>query len=440
MGTGGDLRLSEILAALSHALDLTEGQPAGHAVRACLIGMRLADELGLPAEERAALFYALLLKDAGCSSNAAKVASLFGADDFVAKRTLKTVNHSYLPEAFGYALRSVGGKRNLVRVLRAGPKVARELVEIRCERGADIALMLDLPEQSAEAIRSLDEHWDGKGHPRGLAGEEIPLLARIVCLAQTVEVFFASFGADAAVDVAFERTGRWFDPALVRALAFQREDERFWASLGPDAHANVSALEPPERPLLADEARLDRVAEAFARVIDAKSPYTYRHSERVAAIAVAAGEALGFTPPALRDLRRAALLHDIGKLGVSNRILDKPGRLTDEELAVVRRHPEWTEEILRRVSRFDELAAVAAAHHEKLDGSGYHRGLRGEAIGRGARILAVADVFEAMTAARPYRAAMPVEQALELMERDVPGKLCPDAFAALTARPERLAA
>jgi putative nucleotidyltransferase with HDIG domain len=175
-------------------------------------------------------------------------------------------------------------------------------------------------------------------------------------------------------------------------------------------------------------------------VIDAKSPFTYRHSERVAEIAVSAGEALGLTPLALRDLRRAALLHDIGKLGVSNRTLDKPGRLTVEELAVVRRHPEWTEEILGRVSRFDELAAVAAAHHERLDGSGYHRGVRGRALGRGARILAVADVFEAMTAERPYRAALPVEQALELMEREVPAKLCPDAFAALTARPERLAA
>ncbi len=381
MDDGGDLRLSEILAALSYALDITDGQPAGHAVRTCLIGMRLAGEVGLEIEDRAALFYALLLKDAGCSSNAAKMSALYGADDFTAKRNVKTVNHSYLPEALGYVLRNVGSKRDLVRVLRAGAKTARQMTEIRCERGAEIALMLDLPQETADAIRTLDEHWDGKGHPAGLAGEGIPLLGRIVCLAQTTEVFFTSFGPDIAVDMALERTGRWFDPALVRVLASLREDGRFWGSLGTGARSSVAALEPAERLVLADEARLDRVAEAFANVIDAKSPYTYRHSERVAEIAVSTGTALGFSTAALRDLRRAALLHDIGKLGVSNLVLDKPGKLTDEEFATIRRHPEWTEQILRRVSRFDELASVAAAHHEKLDGTGYHRGLRGDVLG-----------------------------------------------------------
>jgi HD-GYP domain-containing protein (c-di-GMP phosphodiesterase class II) len=432
MDEGGDLRLSEILAALSYALDITDGQPAGHTVRTCLIGMRLANDVGLEADDRAALFYALLLKDAGCSSNAAKVSVLYGADDFTAKRNVKMVNHSYLPEALGYILRNVGSKRDLVRVLRAGSKTARQLTEIRCERGAEIARMLEMPEKTAAAVRALDEHWDGKGYPDGLAGEEIPLLGRVVCLAQTTEVFFTSFGPDAAVDMAFERTGTWFDPELVRALASLREDGRFWASLGANARVHVGALEPTERLVLADEARLDAVAEAFASVIDAKSPYTHRHSERVAEIAVSTGAALGLGPAALRDLRRAALLHDIGKLGVSNLILDKPGELTGAELAAVQRHPEWTEQILRRVSRFDELASAAAAHHEKLDGSGYHRGLRGDALGQSARILAVADIFEAMTAQRPYRAAMPAEQALALMRDDVRTKLCPDAVAALS--------
>ena len=241
--------------------------------------------------------------------------------------------------------------------------------------------------------------------------------------------------------MAFERTGSWFDPNLVRVLATLREDGRFWASLGANARAHVVALEPAERLVLADEARLDGIAEAFASVIDAKSPYTYRHSERVAEIAVSTGTALGLAPAALRDLRRAALLHDIGKLGVSNLILDKPGTLNDAEWALMQRHPEWTEQILRRVSRFDELAAVAAAHHEKLDGSGYHRGLRGEVLGQSARILAVADIFEAMTAERPYRAAMPAEQALALMRDDVGTKLCPDAFVTFSgALPAQLAA
>jgi len=174
MDEGGDLRLSEVLAALSYALDITEGQPAGHAVRTCLIGMRLAEEVGLEIDDRSALFYALLLKDAGCSSNAAKISSLFGADDLIAKRNVKTVNHSYLPEALGYVLRNASNRRDLVRVLRAGPKTTRQMIAIRCERGAEIARMLDMPEETAAAIRALDEHWDGKGTRTGSPARRSP--------------------------------------------------------------------------------------------------------------------------------------------------------------------------------------------------------------------------------------------------------------------------
>ena len=173
------------------------------------------------------------------------------------------------------------------------------------------------------------------------------------------------------------------------------------------------------------------MAEAFAQVIDAKSPYTARHSERVAEIAVATATTLGFPDESLRDLRRAGLLHDIGKLAISNLILDKPGKLTEEEFAAVKRHPLVTEQILRRVTRFADIADIAAAHHEKLDGSGYHRGVRGDELGLPARVLAVADIFEAMTADRPYRQPMEMEQALELMRRDVGARICPDAFGAL---------
>ena len=317
-------------------------------------------------------------------------------------------------------------------MLAAGAKTMREVTETRCERGAEIARMLELPEASAETIYNIDEHWDGKGHPHGLAGEEIPILARIACLAQTTEVFLREHGLDAALEMAEKRSGRWFDPALVRILRATDVDREFWRGVeSEDVGARVAALEPDDRLVIADEARLDRVAEAFAQVIDAKSPYTARHSERVAEIAVATATTLGFPDESLRDLRRAGLLHDIGKLAISNLILDKPGKLTEEEFAAVKRHPLVTEQILRRVTRFADIADIAAAHHEKLDGSGYHRGVRGDELGLPARVLAVADIFEAMTADRPYRGPMEMEQALELMRRDVGARICPDAFGAL---------
>jgi HD-GYP domain-containing protein (c-di-GMP phosphodiesterase class II) len=439
--------LSEVIAALSSALDITEGQPEGHAVRSCLIGMRVAREIGLGADESSHLFYAILLKDLGCSSNAARTCALFGADDLEVKRSWKTTDWSSGWRAFLHVAHNVEpGASPLARARRVlafatAGAVGNELVQTRCERGADIARMLELAEPTAEAIRGLDEHWDGSGKPAGLRGADIPLLARIASLAQTVDVFLTAFGRDAALEVARERSGRWFDPTLVRALECTRGDALFWERLHePDLRAAVAAVEPADRILVADEDRLDRIAEGFARVIDAKSPYTFRHSEGVAEYAVGAARVLGFDPRELRELRRTALLHDIGKLGVSNLILDKPGRLTDEEMAVVRLHPEYTERILGRVSRFRYLAWIAGAHHERMDGRGYHRGIPAGTLPVAARVLAVADVCEALSAVRPYRPALPREEVVRIMRAMVPTGLCPESFAALESSlpPDRL--
>ena len=342
-----DIRLSEVISALSYALDITEGQPMGHAVRSCAIGMRVGEEIGLDDQMRSSLFYALLLKDAGCSSNAAKLSALFGADDFELKRDRKLTNHLRPFEALKFTVRHARARR-LAAIARSGADGARAMTELRCERGADIARMIELSEATAEAIKSLDEHWDGNGYPYGVAGDAIPLLGRIVCLAQTAEVFFAAAGPRAVFDVAAERRGTWFDPALVDALRGTRRDRAFWSALGGhEPHVVIGAFEPEDRIQHADGERLDRVAEAFALIVDAKSPYTGSHSVGVARIAVSVADVLGYGPHALRDLRRTALLHDIGKLGVSNLILDKPGKLDEEEWAQMRRHPELTVRILR---------------------------------------------------------------------------------------------
>ena len=429
-----EIALSGLIGALSYALDVTEGEPPGHAVRSCLIGMRLADELGLGAGARSDLFYALLLKDAGCSANSARMAALFAADDHEAKRTSKRVDWARPFSAFVWSLRTVapGGslraRADRLLAIRDEGEVTRSLMQARCDRGAEIARMLGFSDATAEAIRALDEHWDGRGQPRGLHGTEIPLAARILCLAQTVEIFHAAKGVGAAYRVAARRAGQWFDPALVDALGALRADVGFWASL---AEPDLSGVEPPDRALVADENRLDQIAEAFAGVIDAKSPWTRQHSDHACAIATGIAEVLGLEAAAVRDLRRAARLHDIGKLSISNRILDRPGRLTDEEYASVRHHPVITHRILERVPGFSELAPVASAHHERLDGSGYPHGLSAGDLTIPMRVLAVADVYEALTAERPYRPAWSSDRALEIIRLDVPQRFDHDAFAAL---------
>jgi putative nucleotidyltransferase with HDIG domain len=420
------IALSRVIGALSHALDIAEGQPPGHAIRSCVIGMRLAAELELSDSERSDLFYALLLKDAGCSANASRMAAVFAADDRTAKATSKLVDWSNPRAALLWSLRTVApgaGLRRRIEVLlaiRDEGDITCQFMEARCDRGAEIARMLFLSEATALAIRSLDEHWDGRGMPDGLRGEEIPLAARILSLAQTVEVFHTEGGVKAARAMAKRRRGRWFDPALVDAFLGFCDDREFWAALeSPD----VSEWEPPDLALAGDDARLDRIAEAFAKVIDAKSPFTARHSERVAEIANGIAEVLGFDTDERRILRRAGLLHDIGKLAVSNRILDKPGRLTDEEFQIVRTHPTHTLHILKRAPCFAPLAELAANHHEKLDGSGYPRSLGAEDLDLPMRVLAVADVYEALTADRPYRGPLSVDEALAIIDLEVPHRL-----------------
>jgi putative nucleotidyltransferase with HDIG domain len=433
------VRLSDVLAGLSYALDLTEGQRPGHSVRSCLIGMRIAEVINLPRDARSALFYALLMKDLGCSSNAARFAALFGSNDHDLKTNLKHIDWSHALKSFQFVIRNAAPGASLLKrawrvlaVLSNGPEGARSVVRTRCERGADIARQLGLSDATAEAIRALDEHWDGHGQPYRLSGDAIPLYARILGLAQTVEVFFTEYGVLTAYDMAIARRGTWFEPRLVDALLSIRTDVAFWRDLGScDDLAALQLVEPRDRVMLADEDELDQIAEAFAWVIDAKSPWTYRHSHGVADMAMAIGRTLGLPLFELRALRRAALLHDLGKLSVSNLILDKPEKLTDAEFAVMRRHPHHTFEILNRLSCFRSLAEDASAHHERLDGGGYHRGCRATDLTRRARILSVADICDALRGSRPYRPGLPPERVLDIMDRQVGTALDAECVAAM---------
>jgi HD-GYP domain-containing protein (c-di-GMP phosphodiesterase class II) len=409
--------------------------------------MHIGRQIGLDERQLWELYYTLLLKDLGCSSNAARICALYLTDDLDFKRDYKTVGDS-LPQVLGFVLKHTGLKaglaerfRSVMTILRDGPEIARELVATRCQRGADIARLLRFPEAVAEGIYSLDEHFNGNGKPARLAGEAIPLYSRIALLAQVIDVFHTEGGRAGALKEARARSGQWFDPRLVQAFERVARSAGFWATLaGGDIDDAVAGMQPAGEGWqhALDDDYLDDIAAAFGQVVDAKSPYTSGHSARVALYTDMIGEMLGLSMARRRWLKRGALLHDVGKLGVSNSVLDKAGALDRAEWDAVRLHAEFTETILGRIGAFRELAAIAGAHHERLDGSGYPRGLAAEEIRIETRIITTADIFDAITASRPYRGAIPIPQALEMMKKTVGTALDPECYGALVRAVERV--
>ncbi|GAC1514362.1 MAG: 3'3'-cGAMP-specific phosphodiesterase [Terriglobales bacterium] len=433
------IRFSDLVSALSVALDLTEGQPIGHAVRSTILGMRIAKDLKLPAQDCSDLYYALLLKDAGCSANSARMYQILESDEIQAKREIKFEDWTK-PSLSGlrYLLRNtLAGApltRRLVKVIELGVQQKRNnaaLIGARCERGAEIAHKLGLSEATAEAIRSLDEHWNGGGYPEHRKGAEISMLARIINVSQTLEVFATTYGSNEAVDAVCHRSGTWFDPEIVRVVRGFRHDTELWQQIkSNEVREHVMQMEPGAA-IPASSEGIDSICNAFAEVIDAKSPYTFNHSLGVTEAAVAIATGLGLAPNTITLVRRASLLHDIGKLSVSNSILEKPGKLTDSEWKIVKMHPIYTREILKQISGFENLAFIAAAHHERLDGTGYPNGLSLEQLPLTARIICVADVFQALSEKRPYRDSLPTEVVFSMMERDLPKRLDSECFAEL---------
>jgi HD-GYP domain-containing protein (c-di-GMP phosphodiesterase class II) len=433
-----ELKLAELIGSLSYALDLTEGQPAGHCVRCCWIGMHIGRRIGLGDEALWSLYYTLLLKDLGCSSNAARICELYLADDRTFKRDFKRVGTG-TPQVLAFVVSRTGphaGWRRrvgaILNIMRNGDAVAQELIQTRCSRGADIARQLRFPESVAQGVHALDEHYDGSGRPDRRRGDGIPLVARIALLAQVVDVFHFNDGAEAAMLEARARSGHWFDPSLVAALEAVAAEAGFWTMLESQAvEQAVRALEPQGHGVELDDDYLDEIADAYGQVVDAKSPFTAGHSQRVRHYADLVAAELGMDDARRRWLRRAAVLHDVGKLGVSNTILDKPARLDADEWAAVQQHATYTGQILERVSHFADLARVASAHHEKLDGTGYPLGRMAGEITLETRIITVVDIFDAITAERPYHPPTPVAETLGIMRAAVGTAIDADCFAAL---------
>lgn len=437
------ISLSEVISALSFALDLTEGAVWGHALRSCLLGMRIADEIKLPDEKRSSLYFALLLKDVGCSSNASRMCEIVGGDDRAVKAWTKledwTKPHksrlSTLKLLWGNVLPEAGPLDRIARIIRIGVtqhKNNEEMISLRCERGASIVTKLGLGTDTAEAVRSLDEHWDGDGYPDSLKGEQISLLARICAVAQHLDVFSSERGVEAAMNSLVERSRTWFDPELVRVAVSLHRSGALWnnclaSDSQDDTRRAVLDLDGDRRHKL-EAGRIDQICEAFADVVDAKSHFTFRHSMGVADAAMLIARGMGLPTDRVQLVRRAALLHDIGKLSVSNAILDKSTKLSDTEWKAVEQHPGLTRQILERVGPFREMAIIAGEHHEKLDGSGYPNRLMAPQLSLESRIIAVADVYGALSEDRPYRAALENDEILGIMTKLAPHKLDGDCM------------
>lgn len=432
------IRTADLLGALSHALDLTEGQPKGHCIRACWIGTHIGKAINLNAAELSDLYYTLLLKDLGCSSNAARICQLYLTDDQQFKADFKLIDGS-LSQALRFVLSHTGLQsgmaerfRAVINIMRNGGEISRELIEARCQRGADIARLMGFSESVASAIQHLDEHWDGRGKPNGVIARDIPTPAQIALLAQVADVFHTSSGRAAAISEIENRSGTWFSPDLVDVFTALADWDGLWEPLqSPLLASHVLNLEPGVHVRMASEDDLDRVAKGFALVVDSKSPFTSGHSERVSVFTDLIAEELGITVEHRRFLRRAALLHDIGKLAISNSILDKPDKLSDDEFRTIKSHPLHSASILRDVQAFSGLAEVAGHHHERLDGRGYPHGLKADDISLDVRVVTVADVFDALTADRPYRKAMSPAAAFTIMDKDMGKAFDPICLAAL---------
>ncbi|MEO7815462.1 MAG: HD domain-containing phosphohydrolase [Sphingomicrobium sp.] len=430
--------LPELVGAFSYALDLTEGQPAGHGVRSCWIGSHIGKELGLGAAERSDLYYAILLKDLGCSSNAARICELYEADDRAFKQGFKTVGTG-LAATLHFVISKTAPSAPLHkraaavgRIFKNGDSIAQEMILSRCTRGADIARSLRFSDAVCDGIYRLDEHWDGSGRPGRLRGKAIPQFAQIALLAQIADVFHTHAGQQAAIDEVSRRAGTWLDPELCAAFARTAADPLFWSGLAsPMIDIRLLALAPAGQAVAVDDDYLDDIAAAFGQVIDAKSPFTAGHSTRVAELAAQIGEQMGMLPARRRWLYRAALLHDVGKLGVSNNILDKPGSLDEREWEAMRSHASHTQAILGRISALADIAPIAAAHHERLDGTGYPLQLDDTQITRETRIITLCDFYDALTSDRPYRAAMSHDEALAIMTAESGKAIDPDCLAGL---------
>jgi HD-GYP domain-containing protein (c-di-GMP phosphodiesterase class II)/DNA-binding CsgD family transcriptional regulator len=411
------LRLADLLTALSLTTDLAMGQPPEKAIRACVLATEIARHMGVSEVEVGCVYYTTLLKHLGCTATSHEEVRLFGPDDLGMRAVAERTDEADLREQLGF-LAAVGRGTGLdrlgyvARIVAGGKRESGKIYSAICEVATQMAERLRLGDDVRDGLYESLERWDGKGGPRGLAGDDIALASRIAEPATQAVIFHRAGGADAALAMMDRRSGSWFEPAVVDAFravgprALQRlDDEDPW----------VAVLEAEPQPVRTVESgRLVEVAEAFGDMTDLKSTFTLGHSSGVADLAAAAAERLGLPDP--DDVRLAGLLHDLGRTAVGAGVWEKPGPLSTTEWEQVRLHPYHTERILARSTTLEPLARIAAMHHERQDGSGYHRGASAAETPVPARLIGAADIFQAMTQPRPHRPALGPDEAAGVLE------------------------
>ncbi len=429
------VRTAELIAALCLATDLGMAFPFEQGLQTTVIAMRLANRLDVDRPTASETYYASLLSHAGCTTEAHVAAEVFGG----------SLTTSFNPLMYGSArevltglLRALPdpGSPVLVRTLQTArrlPRMARETrpsISAACEVAGMLADRVGAPPSVPRLLGHLTERWDGNGPLRRAKGEQIPLPMRIVHVATDAAFQRLLGGAEHALRLLRERSGHAFDPEVARCL-MEEAPEILALEEGASAWDEVLALEPP-RPLMLEAQALDRALAAMGNFADLISPYLAGHSAGVAELAAAAARLCRIDAVGVTAIRRAALLHDLGRVAIHARIWQKPGPLTADEWEQVRLHPYHTERVLSRSSFLSELSRIAEAHHERLDGSGYHRRATGAELGVPARLLAAADAYHAMTEPRPHREPLPPERAAQILAGEArAGRLDPDAVAAV---------
>lgn len=431
------VRLAEMVGTLSLAADLGLGQPMEHLSRSCLLACRLGERMGLDEDERSALYYVTLLGFVGCVADSADVAPWFG-DDLSYRAGVYDIDMKPIP-FLGYLLSRAGSggspaHRAGVRatILATGARRVQDMLRSHCQVTATIAGRLGLGQQVIGSLQQIFGRWDGKGLPAGLGGEQLTVPVRLWHLADVVEVHHRHGGLQASLRVARERRGTQFAPAVVDAFVGCAHE--LFAALPEDSSwEELIAAEPALRRELT-EAEFDDALGVLADYADLKSTFRRGHSRGVAELSAAAARRLGLPGEQVALVRRAALVHDLGRTGVPNTIWDKPAELSRAERERARLHPYYTERMLARPARLAELGAVAALAHERLDGSGYHRGLTGTAIGMPARLLGAAEAYHSRLEPRAYRLALTSADAAAALQADVrTGRLDADVVDAVLA-------
>ena len=430
------VRLLELLIGLSGATDLGMGLQAGESVRSAALGAGLAHALELDDEGVREALYATLLLHLGCSAYAHERSAAFGDEIALNAASVRTNfldPRSVLTDMVGSITRGVG-LRERARVtghmMLRGNRFGLRATTSTCEVGRRLAERLELAEGIQRALYESFEYWNGKGTPAGLEGEEIALGARIARVASTASLFAGIGGAEVAAEALSERAGGMLDPGLCEL--FRTQADELLAEIEATDPGRLALDSEPRPHAYREPGELAELATVFADLVDLKTPFTLGHSRGVARLAAGAAEQLRLGPDAAAQLELAGLLHDLGRTAVSTSVWEKPGPLGAAEWEEVRLHPYRSERILSASGRLRSIATLAGAHHERLDGSGYHRGCKAAELPPPARVLAAADAFQAMTQPRPHREALAPERAAEELGAEArAGRLDPDAAAAV---------